>query len=356
MKYIRPCNALAIMALVALSSNLLSTQALPLKHNEVQINNPAKRADPLPLPTQSKSPAPKPSATDDPKPTETHRPDPPTSKPPPQTSASRPPPAQSPQPKPSNPNPPSPRPTTHSDKPSNSHSGATTTVESSSGSVTTAPSSTGTPMAGDEVPTKVSTKVLIGIGTVCGLLIFILSGMAFCRHQRKKKLATALLEQTAQFNHNNPYAKLSEPMVAAKESLPMTPTKPIGTFGAISTYTPALADEIEICVGESVTILQEYDDGWCLAINNSRNGIKGVVPRHCLEGYNDAQYDDELGYYPPNTGFKAMANKRISSIPAGGWNNGPGDYHGGGYDDYPPNPIPQYNNQGYYNGNGGGHY
>ncbi|KAF9345202.1 hypothetical protein BGX26_003400, partial [Mortierella sp. AD094] len=111
----------------------------------------------------------------------------------------------------------------------------------------------------------------------------------------------------------------------------------------------------------SVTILQEYDDGWCLGVNNTRNGIKGVFPRHCLEGYkNGSQYGggSELGYYPPNAGFKAMANKRMSSIPAGGWNNAPSGYNGdsggggGGYGNYPPKPVPQYIDQGYYNGGG----
>ncbi|KAH7036853.1 hypothetical protein BKA57DRAFT_369162, partial [Linnemannia elongata] len=61
-----------------------------------------------------------------------------------------------------------------------------------------------------------------------------------------------------------------------------TPTKPIGTFSVVSDYTPAMPDEIEIYYGDSVTVLQEYDDGWCMGINNSRGGIKGVVPRHCL--------------------------------------------------------------------------
>ncbi|KAF9356515.1 hypothetical protein BGX26_005170 [Mortierella sp. AD094] len=74
-------------------------------------------------------------------------------------------------------------------------------------------------------------------------------------------------------------------MTPGKERTPMTPTKPLGTFNVVATYAPVLDDEIEIGLGESVTILQEYDDGWCLGINNSRNGIKGVLPRHCMEGY-----------------------------------------------------------------------
>ncbi|KAI7828550.1 hypothetical protein BC939DRAFT_389190, partial [Gamsiella multidivaricata] len=62
-----------------------------------------------------------------------------------------------------------------------------------------------------------------------------------------------------------------------------TLTKSLGTYSVVSTYMPALADEIELGHGDSVTILQEYDDGWCLGVNNTRNGIQGVFPRHCLE-------------------------------------------------------------------------
>lgn len=68
-----------------------------------------------------------------------------------------------------------------------------------------------------------------------------------------------------------------------------------------------------------------------------------------------------LGYYPPNPGFKAMANKRMSSIPPQGWqdhNMNLGQVNGytpgTAYGDYPP--APQYNmppvnqNHGYYRG------
>ncbi|KAI9240692.1 MAG: hypothetical protein BYD32DRAFT_357268, partial [Podila humilis] len=62
-----------------------------------------------------------------------------------------------------------------------------------------------------------------------------------------------------------------------------TPTKPIGTFSVVTTYTPALADEIEVGLGDSVTILQEFDDGWCLGVNNTRGRIRGVFPSHCVD-------------------------------------------------------------------------
>ncbi|KAF9183859.1 hypothetical protein BGZ51_003720 [Haplosporangium sp. Z 767] len=376
MKY----HTLAIAALIAVAGSLTpSTNALPLnsavlsgldvEHVVEGIPRLQKRQVHLPTPTGQEPeeptsstrprPTPPPASSKEPQPTSAPRPE--TS-----STASSPPPTR---PKPSSSDPPAPRPTNPSPaKPSSSHGDGKDTNPSPTATATVSgtspvafPTGSTTPEDGAGVPTKVSEKVFIGLGTVGGLLIFALGGVAFCRHRKKKNLAAALLQQTAQFNHNNPYAKISETAKAPKESLPMTPTKPLGTFNVVATYTPALADEIEIGLGDTVTILQEYDDGWCMGINNTRNGIKGVFPRHCLEGgqYDEPQYGGEgPGYYPPNAGFKAMANKRMSSIPAGGWGNGYNGGGGGGYGDYPPNP--HYNmglnngppHQGYYNNAG----
>ncbi|KAG0258729.1 hypothetical protein BG011_003101 [Mortierella polycephala] len=277
------------------------------------------------------------------------------------------------QPKPTTSNP-APKPTT---TPSSTRASTTTTRAgtSSGGSATSTSTSSGTAPAGatptntgEEVPTQVSNKVFIGLGTVGGFIVFALGGFAFCRHRKKKNLASALLQQTAQFNNNNPYAKLPEPAASPKESLPMTPTKPLGTYNVVATYTPALADEIEIGLGDSVTMLQEFDDGWCMGVNNTKNGIKGVFPRHCVAmgPYEGSQHGAPGGpHFPPSPSFKAAASKRMSSIaPASGW-----DGYNGGYGadaNYPPQPSPQYlgPNQapphqgggggggGYYNGGG----
>ncbi|KAF9907234.1 hypothetical protein EC991_011224 [Linnemannia zychae] len=415
MRYFWYYQSLAIVALVALTTSSTWTttvDARPLELTVVMekrqaVNAPeaaAPAAPVVPAPPPHTSAAPKP---DDPSPTSNPKP----SQPPPTSSRDPPPPAtsdhpeppqptknpqptqqpQPPPPKPANPNPPPSHqpPSPHSSSESSSHSTATNTHSVNSGtSSANAPQpstpTSGMPEDGSEVPTKVSEKVFIGLGAVGGLFLFALGGVAFCRHRKKKNLAAALLKQTAQFNHNNPYAKISEATansanansnLSGKESLPMTPTKPIGTFSVVSDYTPAMPDEIEIYYGDSVTVLQEYDDGWCMGINNSRGGVKGVVPRHCLSGginYNNNNngYDDgghhggqyaggggDDGFYPPNPGFKAMANKRMSSIPAGGWNNGPGPYQGGGggYGDYPP-PNNHYNQGGHLGPPGQGYY
>ncbi|KAF9216077.1 hypothetical protein CPC16_008730 [Podila verticillata] len=281
--------------------------------------------------------------------------DDPTTKPPPATHTNTPatstpnkPPASRTTSDPAKPKPTEP-PAGNSNTSTNSHTTSTSRAGSpSSGVIPPAITSSGTPPtttapAGEgTVPTGVSKGVLIGLGTVGGLIVFALGGFAFCRHRKKKNLASALLQQTAQFNNNNPYAKLPEP-ATPKESLPMTPTKPLGTYNVVATYTPALADEIEIGLGDSVTILQEYDDGWCMGVNNTRNGIKGVFPRHCVEmgPYEGSQHGAPGGpHFPPSPSFKATANKRMSSIaPPGGWNDG---YGGHGGQNYPPQPSPQH--------------
>ncbi|KAI8053033.1 hypothetical protein BDF22DRAFT_743713 [Syncephalis plumigaleata] len=54
-------------------------------------------------------------------------------------------------------------------------------------------------------------------------------------------------------------------------------------YPVVSTYTPTLGDELEIQPGDKVSILIEYDDGWCQGVNHTRGGLKGVFPRHCVD-------------------------------------------------------------------------
>ncbi|KAI1791704.1 hypothetical protein LXA43DRAFT_888644 [Ganoderma leucocontextum] len=49
------------------------------------------------------------------------------------------------------------------------------------------------------------------------------------------------------------------------------------------TFIPSLADELSIKVGEVLTMLEEYEDEWCLVERlGSRSAERGVVPRFCL--------------------------------------------------------------------------
>ncbi|KAK4515083.1 mgpp2cl-1, protein phosphatase 2C-like protein 1 [Mucor velutinosus] len=62
---------------------------------------------------------------------------------------------------------------------------------------------------------------------------------------------------------------------------------PIGTFTIISSYTQTLDDELYIQPGDQVQVYTEYDDGWCLGINLTRGGSRGVFPQHCLGEYQE---------------------------------------------------------------------
>jgi len=49
-------------------------------------------------------------------------------------------------------------------------------------------------------------------------------------------------------------------------------------------FEPTLVDELALNIGETVRLLEEYRDGWCLVQHISRSHrIRGVVPRFCLE-------------------------------------------------------------------------
>jgi len=61
------------------------------------------------------------------------------------------------------------------------------------------------------------------------------------------------------------------------------PQLPLGTFVIKSSYTPTLADEIMVYPGDTVKVYQEFDDGWCSAVNLSRGFTRGVIPINCID-------------------------------------------------------------------------
>ncbi|RKP22270.1 hypothetical protein SYNPS1DRAFT_18733 [Syncephalis pseudoplumigaleata] len=72
-------------------------------------------------------------------------------------------------------------------------------------------------------------------------------------------------------------------------------------YPVISTYTPTLGDELEIQPGDKVSILIEYDDGWCQGVNHTRGGLKGVFPRHCVDMTAGVPIDDSTTRTSANT-------------------------------------------------------
>ncbi|KAI0076479.1 hypothetical protein K474DRAFT_1598041 [Panus rudis PR-1116 ss-1] len=50
------------------------------------------------------------------------------------------------------------------------------------------------------------------------------------------------------------------------------------------TFVPSLPDELTIRVGESLRLLEEYEDEWCLVQRVGKpDAEKGVIPRFCLQ-------------------------------------------------------------------------
>ncbi|KAF9469383.1 hypothetical protein BDZ94DRAFT_378270 [Collybia nuda] len=51
----------------------------------------------------------------------------------------------------------------------------------------------------------------------------------------------------------------------------------------VTTFTPSLDDELAIKLGDTIRMVEEYRDGWCLVQRVGRlDAPKGVVPRFCL--------------------------------------------------------------------------
>lgn len=51
-----------------------------------------------------------------------------------------------------------------------------------------------------------------------------------------------------------------------------------------TTFTPTLEDELSVELGETVRLIEEYEDSWCLVQRVGRiDAPKGVVPRLCLQ-------------------------------------------------------------------------
>lgn len=51
-----------------------------------------------------------------------------------------------------------------------------------------------------------------------------------------------------------------------------------------ATFTPTLDDELSVKIGDTVRMLEEYQDGWCLAQRVGRHDApRGVCPRFCLQ-------------------------------------------------------------------------
>jgi len=55
-------------------------------------------------------------------------------------------------------------------------------------------------------------------------------------------------------------------------------------MAVVCTFTPSLADELAISIGEPLVLIEEYEDEWCLVQRAGKSDAeRGVVPRFCLQ-------------------------------------------------------------------------
>jgi hypothetical protein len=149
----------------------------------------------------------------------------------------------------------------------------------------------------DDTNSKVSGSINVGAisGVVGGcVLVGLLAGLfVYRRRQSRQSLAWQYQDKSSGQMETAPVgngfniaaataaAEYRESASSSQIFLPISPGERM--YPVISTYTPTLGDELEIQPGDKVSILIEYDDGWCQGINHTRGGLKGVFPRHCVD-------------------------------------------------------------------------
>ncbi|KAL0581239.1 hypothetical protein V5O48_000827 [Marasmius crinis-equi] len=68
--------------------------------------------------------------------------------------------------------------------------------------------------------------------------------------------------------------------IATTLAPPPTASTPGKSATVRCTFVPSMADELSIETGDTIRVLQEYDDGWALCLNSQ--GMQGMVPLECL--------------------------------------------------------------------------
>ncbi|KAJ1970311.1 rho guanine nucleotide exchange factor [Dispira parvispora] len=57
----------------------------------------------------------------------------------------------------------------------------------------------------------------------------------------------------------------------------------VGTAQAVLGYDPQMDDELAITVGDTIALIQVFDDGWAHGVNLSQDGTQGVFPYPCVQ-------------------------------------------------------------------------
>jgi hypothetical protein len=115
-----------------------------------------------------------------------------------------------------------------------------------------------------------ATGTIVGIvfSIVCG--ISLLTFFIFFTIIRKKRKRHSIINKTTDINELTFYNN-------KEKNIP-----PLGEYTIISSFTQTLDDELYIQPGDKIQVLNEYNDGWCLAKNLTRGGSTGVLPQNCF--------------------------------------------------------------------------
>nr|CAG8533982.1 953_t:CDS:2 [Entrophospora candida] len=148
-------------------------------------------------------------------------------------------------------------------------------------------------------PEPISMVTIIALISAGGVVMVMVIIFAFMRKRRLRKMANQpdiiTLDQ-----QNNLYIEM-------KENEPQS-------YTAVATYTPNMGDELNIQLGDKVTILAEYDDGWVLGVNETRGGIKGVFPKNCGNESNNESIDTESDIDPDDYEYYDNHNRDIDFL------------------------------------------
>ncbi|CAG8502232.1 10831_t:CDS:2 [Dentiscutata erythropus] len=112
---------------------------------------------------------------------------------------------------------------------------------------------------------------IASFGVVCVVVVGIF--MVVSKRKRRELTDSIVATSATAWEKQNTFEELKE-----EEETP----QPIGSYTVIDTYVPTLPDELDIQPGDKVTVLVVYDDGWVQGINETRGGVKGVFPQHCV--------------------------------------------------------------------------
>ncbi|KAJ3417254.1 hypothetical protein HDV05_005710 [Chytridiales sp. JEL 0842] len=116
------------------------------------------------------------------------------------------------------------------------------------------------------------------------------------------------LPKTPTNNNNNESRYTFDP-----SAVPLTPVSPSSSgkvqMRVVESYTATMDDEVSLTKGDVVTVLETFDDGWCLGRNESLGGVEGVLPLACLAGLDDAAQGRGGG-----GGRRSVVGGRVSSL------------------------------------------